>query len=269
MQYVSKIKNGIKIYSSVDVHGYYIICSNGKYHVQDETSYITDPDNLAGFQTFEIASDWLEKAIGADSTTPIKAYTDESDANTDIAMHMIGADKVGYNEYQVTVNDANLYIKFTDKIELIFEYKNGITSADYEITELGYDQMLRRVNRWLKQHGVTACAELDVTSPITAAINTRNLAQYIGRVKSSNIWGYYYYKKDRKTRDGYLLIQFKDKNGGKGDLYIYYDVPFTLYRKLESTSSKGHFFWVYIRNNFQYSKLTGDKRGKLKNAINN
>ena len=65
-----------------------------------------------------------------------------------------------------------------------------------------------------------------------------------------------------------MIVQFKAKEGGPGDIYIYYDVPFTLFRRWQATQSKGHFFWKHIRNYFKYSKLTGDKIGKLPNAIN-
>jgi hypothetical protein len=105
--------------------------------------------------------------------------------------------------------------------------------------------------------------------PITAAINTKNLAQNLVRVRSSNVWaiGFNVRKKGDKTGD--LIMQFKDKNGGGGHLYIFYNVPIIVYRRMQSAPSIGHFFWVNVRNNFTYSKLTGSKRGVLPNAINN
>ena len=103
---------------------------------------------------------------------------------------------------------------------------------------------------------------------VLAAINTKNLAKDLVRVRSSNVWAYGLNIRNRKDKTGDLLVQFKNKSGGAGDLYIYYDVPTMVYRRLQSAPSKGHYFWVYIRNNFKYSKLTGDKRGKLANAVN-
>ncbi|MCM1226121.1 MAG: KTSC domain-containing protein [Clostridium sp.] len=103
---------------------------------------------------------------------------------------------------------------------------------------------------------------------VLAAINTKNLANDLVRVRSSNVWAYGLNIKNRKDKTGDLLVQFKNKNGGAGDVYIYYDVPVMIYRRWQSAPSKGHYFWVYIRNNFNYSKLTGDKRGKLGNAVN-
>ena len=65
---------------------------------------------------------------------------------------------------------------------------------------------------------------------------------------------------------GDIICQFKDKNGGPGDIYLYEDVPVQVYRKWISAPSKGHYFWQYIRDNYMYRKLTGDKRTHLKNG---
>lgn len=107
------------------------------------------------------------------------------------------------------------------------------------------------------------------TQAIQAAISSKDLTKNMVRVKSSNIWAYGINVRNRKDRVGDVVVQFKDsKYGGAGDIYIYYDVPVTTYRSWMSAPSKGHYFWVKIRNYFKYSKLTGDKRGKLKNAVN-
>lgn len=110
--------------------------------------------------------------------------------------------------------------------------------------------------------------ELSFLQSVKAAISSRDLAKNLVRVKSSNIWSYGINLKDRKAKTGDVLVQFKDKHGGAGDIYEYFDVPVNLWRRWLSAPSKGHFFWQYIRNTFYYRKLTGDKRGKLKNAIN-
>ena len=104
---------------------------------------------------------------------------------------------------------------------------------------------------------------------VMAAINTKNIAQNLVRCKSSNVWAYGMNIKDRKDKTGDLIMQFKNKNGGAGDVYVYFNVPVTMYRRLQSATSVGHFVWQYLRNNFNYSKLTGNKRGVLPNAINN
>ena len=106
-------------------------------------------------------------------------------------------------------------------------------------------------------------------SEIFAAINTRDIAKTLTRCKSSNVWAYGMDIKDRKDKTGDLYMQFKNKNGGAGDLYVYYSVPITMYRRLQSTPSVGRFVWKYLRNNFSYAKLTGNRRGVLPNAVNN
>lgn len=103
---------------------------------------------------------------------------------------------------------------------------------------------------------------------IQCAASTRDLARNMVRVKSSNIWSYTINLKEYGQPAGDVLVQFKGKYGGPGDIYIYYDVPVTLYRRWHGAPSKGNFFHRYIRNNFKYSKLTGNKRGVLPNAIN-
>lgn len=102
---------------------------------------------------------------------------------------------------------------------------------------------------------------------VTAA-SAREIASKMIRVASSNIWSYAINIKNAKDKVGDVVVQFKGKRGGPGDVYMYYDVPIITWRKWLSATSKGHYFWQAIRNNFLYRKLTGDKRGKLKNAVN-
>lgn len=97
--------------------------------------------------------------------------------------------------------------------------------------------------------------------------SSRDFSENLVRVKSSNIWSYGY-DAELGRNSANLYVQFKGKTGGPGDVYLYFDVPIKIWRKFVTSPSKGHFFWRYIRNNFRYRKLTGDKRGKLPNAIN-
>lgn len=124
------------------------------------------------------------------------------------------------------------------------------------------------MKRWLK-YDIEATFMIDSSyrTAILASTTSRDLMKGIVRVKSSNIWGYNINVKD-KNNFGDVIIQFKGENGGPGDVYLYYDVPVRVYRRWHSAPSKGHYFWRYIRNNYQYSKLTGNKRGKLRNAVN-
>ena len=106
------------------------------------------------------------------------------------------------------------------------------------------------------------------SSIIQAAINTRDLAKNLVRVRSSNVWSIGIDIRDKKDKTGTVIAQFKNKYGGPGDIYAYWDVPVIVYRKWITAPSKGHYFWQYLRNNYAYSKLTGSKRGVLPNAVN-
>lgn len=108
----------------------------------------------------------------------------------------------------------------------------------------------------------------DYRQQIQASISSRDITKSMVRVKSSNIWAYNLNVRDKKDQVGDLYIQFKGPKGGPEDVYVYYDVPIRVYKKLVAAPSKGHSFWQLIRNTYRYSKLTGDKRGKLRNAIN-
>lgn len=103
---------------------------------------------------------------------------------------------------------------------------------------------------------------------INCAISTRDLSKNLIKVKSSNIWAYALNVKDKKSKTGDMLVQFKGRNGGPDDVYIYYDVPVLIYRRMLSAPSKGHAFWVYIRGKYPYAKLTGDKKTKQAGGLN-
>lgn len=103
---------------------------------------------------------------------------------------------------------------------------------------------------------------------IECAISSKDLTKNMVRVKSSNIWAYNINIKQHGDKTGDVVVQFKGRNGGPDDIYMYFDVPVTLYRRWHTAPSAGHFFWQYIRNNYRYRKLTGDKRTHLPNGIN-
>lgn len=106
-------------------------------------------------------------------------------------------------------------------------------------------------------------------TPILSSISSRDITKSMIRTKSSNVWSYTINVRDRKDAVGDVYVQFKGKYGGPGDVYVYYSIPIRIYRKFISAPSKGHAVWQYLRRNPNgYSKLTGDKRGKLPNAIN-
>lgn len=125
-----------------------------------------------------------------------------------------------------------------------------------------------KILRYPEIHHTMMCATCVRREVITAAVRTRDIADRMVRVKSSNVWAVAANVRDNQSPTGDIYVQFKDDHGGPGDLYVYYDVPVKVYQKWMSAPSKGHYFWMNIRNRYQYSKLTGDKRGKLDNAVN-
>lgn len=114
----------------------------------------------------------------------------------------------------------------------------------------------------------TFVSKAGTQAAITAAKSSRDITKNMVRVRSSNVWAYGIDVKRNGDSTGNVIVQFKGEQGGPGDIYILYDVPIRVYRRWVSAPSKGHFYWEYLRDNYQYSKLTGDKRGKLRNAIN-
>ena len=98
--------------------------------------------------------------------------------------------------------------------------------------------------------------------------SSRDVLDTLVRVKSSNIYSYGMDVDNIEDNVGDVVVQFKGRNGEPDDIYMYFDVPIIVFRRWVSTPSKGRYFWRYIRNNYKYRKLTGDKRTKLPNGIN-
>lgn len=112
------------------------------------------------------------------------------------------------------------------------------------------------------------CAS-EYRNQITSAISSRDISKSLVRVKSSNVWAYNINVRKDGDVKGDVYVQYKNEHGGPGSVYVYYNVPVRTYRKLVSAPSKGHAVWEYLRKpKIPYSKLTGDKRGKLPYAIN-
>lgn len=172
------------------------------------------------------------------------------------------------------------YNDYQDCMELF-----GFEKQDTNIYKSGDISCSYRGNNLIIKHNTTVYATTDFgrailfieaamqvtteTLPIMAAINTKNLAQNLVRVRSSNVWAIGFNVRKAGDNVGDLIIQFKNKNGGAGPVYIYYDVNVKVYRRFINSTSKGHFVWTDIRNNYKYSRLTENKRGVLPNAINN
>lgn len=185
------------------------------------------------------------------------------------------------SSYRLFINDRDNEFEFELSCDyegfcLVLGYHNNQYTRGIYVKDINahLDTIIAFIEKFLQDFNSDFIVSSSLHDPnetkqlVQAAITTKDLSKNMVRVKSSNVWSYTINIRDSKDRTGNVLVTFKGKNGGPEDTYIYYDVPVTLWRKWVSAPSKGSFFWRHIRNAFRYSKLTGDKRGKLPNAVN-
>lgn len=166
------------------------------------------------------------------------------------------------NNQELASDTISTPIRFIDFIESILnqydvEYEEVVDPEDIIISDQGIITSATKVFSKSFQNRHDNSRRNKTT--------TRDFVNQLRRVKSSNVWSYAFQPKDDKFGD--MLMQFKAKNGGPGDIYIYYNVPNKLWQRFSVATSKGGFMWKFIRNVFTYAKLTGDKRTHLPNGI--
>lgn len=207
------------------------------------------------------------------------------------ALKLMGFDYLEMNFYRRVELDGDLviYAELYDDAVVITVYKNNQLIAEDTIS--APVRFIDFVEDILKQHDIEVAEivepeELTIMDNgiVTAATRifskdyqnshdtsrrnkttTQDFVKKLARVKSSNVWSYAFQPKDEKLGD--MMMQFKRKDGGPGDIYIYYNVPNKIWQRLVASPSKGHAFWALIRNVYTYAKLTGDKRTHLPNGI--
>lgn len=269
IHFIKKNRFGKNIFCAAETDTLSLYEYNNRYFITmlDESNNWTQPD-------------WCRK--GFDSPQDAEEYLSEIDWQSS-DMHNVGFDNdelwsiydligIEYDEdsdsYRYHDDHIDIQASCDNPLSVSFSERGRKTHRDFK----SLSDMFRSVEAAIVRTGKSIFCQrkssINSLQKITAAINTQNLADQLFRVKSSNVWAYRLFMRSRKDKTGDLIVQFKDKNGGGGNVYIYYDVPFTLFRRWQATQSKGHFFWKHIRNYFKYSKLTGDKIGKLPNAIN-
>ena len=204
------------------------------------------------------------------------------------ALRLMGFDYLEMNFYRRIDLDGDLvfYAELYDDAVLItvYDHNNEIASEQFasavrfiEDTLKKYDiesaKIVSPEDMLIYDNGISISAATIIardrqdrhdTSRRTKT-TTRDFVKQLARVKSSNVWSYAFQPKDSQLGD--MLMQFKAKNGGPGDIYIYYNVPVKIWQRLVAAPSKGHAFWELIRNIYTYAKLTGDKKTKLANGI--
>lgn len=277
--YFPKNGNNIQVVQNPDDSRFYI-------KVLDDGNWVYPVWGLEGFVHLSDAEDFLNLHDWR-SATPShidKLSPDEDFEDFQLAMDILGfepaqSDKLCYSyEKEIGNRHLSIQVKYDDgKMSTEATIDNKSISR-YMLPEDYYyaGKLIRNIERLIRHYDKkdTVVSAIHLVSKedrqfiINCAINTKRLTMDMVKVKSSNIWGYNINIKDSKQKFGDVVVQFKGKNGGPGDIYMYYDVPVLTYRRWHTAPSKGHYFWVYIRNYFKYSKLTGNKRGVLKNAVN-
>lgn len=151
-------------------------------------------------------------------------------------------------------------ISFSDLTNRIVQFQDNTKSWEY---------FTKQEDGTLLVHNGTnsiLCSTYVIAAKNNKKKNSRQVTDNMLRVKSSNVWAYAF-NIEQGQDTGELYVQFKNRRGGAGDIYQYIEFPARMWRKFVATPSKGHFFWRFVRNRYKYRKLTGDKRGKLPNAI--
>jgi len=220
---------------------------------------------IGGFSSLECAENFLSSHdIVASDDEHISYSSDDFEFITDV---------FGFefkNGLWIAENDGITFILTPQDETVTLTIQRGVDSEVKVFDDLS--KLIVELEAYFDDSGEGLFASTSHYTTLTivygASKSSRDVAKHLVRVKSSNIWSYGINIKDAKSGVGDVVIQFKGKNGGPDDVYIYYDVPVKLWRKFIGAPSKGHFFWANIRNNFWYSKLTGNKRGVLRNAIN-
>lgn len=214
-----------------------------------------------GFQTVKAAENFIN------SHDYVSARVNRLPLNEDdvkFIADFYGFSKLDKYEYQKQMKDGENLMMWVDPKTKDITFQFGTKSSLSMTLPDALDWLDKRIYSSEIFNKVVFRGTEFANQSIYASLRPQDLM----RVKSSNVWAIGVEVDNKNRKLGTVYVQFKGKNGGPDAVYRYYSVPITLYRKFVTTSSKGAFVWKYLRNNFQYSKLTGDKKGKLKNAIN-
>lgn len=241
---------------------YRLVRSSRYFHIV-KANRIVKWEPLGGFHTVEAAEEFINARDFENATEDTIGI-----ATDDFAYVLEAYDfqLVEEDKWATEIDDTVLILSIDSGREFILNIQKGNETSVQSFNNVS--DLIYALDSYFTDEDIYTSKAITVKQIITAAINVRDLAKNLVRVKSSNIWAYGMNLRNRKDKTGEVVVQFKGNKGGPGDVYIYYDVPLVVWRKWLSATSKGHYFWQYIRNTYMYSKLTGDKRGKLKNAIN-
>lgn len=223
-------------------HGYGLIKASSSYHILKDNQIIKwEP--VSGFYSVEAAENFLN------ARNYIEASVDFIDVSSDDFAYILEAyafRSVGDDRWLTEIEDNQVFLTIEDD-EAILNIESPSGSVDARTFDR-LDDLMVALDSFYDSGDIYTSKAIKVGQYISAAINVRDLAKNLVRVRSSNVWAYGMNLRDRKDKTGEVLVQFKGKGGGPGDIYIYYDVPLVVWRKWLSATSKGHYFWQYIRN---------------------
>ena len=259
-------------YTADGVSGVYIDQEGDTYSLLEEKT----PDNfekIKEFESIQAATDFIMRH----GFHEVESSEEVDESEIEDAVRFLGLNEIDENTfgrswvYKGKKSSIQLK-KYDDHLSLILlDAKKRYRSKQYDFNHV--EKLVTDAEYFMQKSGMDSTifsyhTSLDEKN-ITAKVKKDRITDKLVRTKSSNIWAYGINIADQKSGVGNMYLQFKGKTGGPDDIYIYYDVPVRTYRRFITAPSKGHFFWKYIRNVFQYSKLTGNKHGVLPNAINN
>ena len=279
MDYISKNIDGLHVYYFANRPDVQLVNLGPKcIRVQEGNSWNYE-NNCPSFHDTSKGMEWLKSHIGK--------YRNFISAYDFRGLSIYGFTKSSESDDYTTCYESLSTLKHTSKTLLIQAYRYFDGSFEIQLSEdfiplkakyqpknlKNASSLFKYLDRLFKKYDIDVfdtvlCKREFRQSVINCASNSKDLTKNMVRVKSSNVWSYGINIKKHGDRFGDIVVQFKGPKGGPGDIYMLYDVPVDLYRKWVTAPSKGHFYWKYLRNNYPYRKLTGDKRGKLKNAIN-
>lgn len=240
-----------------------VISSDNKFHILMDSNI---PDWGTGFKT-ELDVEKFVNEHDIENATLSEVYPKEITEAFNFLKVFWGFNQVDEDVLEKEMNNSSITIISTsDNVEVILD-------DEVEHFNSG-DELVRFMDLLMRDLQCEVLSSEDIKnalkgrSIVLASITSRDLAKNMIRVKSSNLWSYCIFIADRKDKTGRVFVQFKGPKGGPGDIYSYYDVPITLWRRFVTAPSKGHFLWQYIRGKFPYDKLTGDKKTKMRGGIN-
>lgn len=284
IRFTKRRLDGLMCYPAYNTDKFRLWGEGSRFYLQIKTDSGYRYPNYAdvGFASIKDAQDWLNLMDWENATVDsISAKQNEQDEDLEFAMTLLGLHNESTpNQWMNTFENANgedfhIWVtKYADGLLHVDAYKADKKLAQSSVGPDTYDvgKLIRIVDSFMQKRGLSSIEScftcVEYRQEITAAISTKDLMKGLVRCKSSNVWGYNINVRDRKSGVGDMIMQFKGRNGGPGDVYIYYDVPVRVYRRMHTATSIGHYFWVNIRNVFKYAKLTGNKRGVLPNAVN-